>query len=215
MFDGLRPEVSREAFSHPSWIAERPTSHERLAFLGDSVLGLAVSAAVFRFPRHTAGRLTKVRAQAVSRRACVEVARAVEVPHRMRAVAPANQSGQVETLLSAESVVAEALEAGIGACFLEFGFERTSKAVAAAFTPQVEAAVAQSLDFKSALKERTARRGESVTFTVVSERGPPHERSFETVAEVEGRQVGSGRGRSKKESEQEAAREALEAMEGQ
>ena len=70
-------------------------------------------------------------------------------------------------------------------------------------------------DFKSELQERLAQRGEFVTYRVVSEEGPPHERRFETVAEVDGRRSGPGRGRSKKESEQEAAREALERLEKQ
>jgi ribonuclease-3 len=110
-------------------------------------------------------------------------------------------------------VLAEAVEAGIGACLLEFGFERTSEAVAEAFASQVDFAVANLSDFKSELQERLAQRGEVVTYTVVSEQGPPHDRRFETVAEVGGRRLGSGAGRSKKESEQEAARVALDSLE--
>jgi ribonuclease-3 len=131
----------------------------------------------------------------------------------MRAVAPTDQLQQAATPISAESVLAEAVEAAIGACFLHFGFEQTSGAVAEAFGPQVEFAVANLFDFKSELQERLAQRGEVVIYTVVKEQGPPHDRLFETVAEVEGRRVGSGTGRSKKESEQEAARVALEQLE--
>ena len=69
-------------------------------------------------------------------------------------------------------------------------------------------------DYKSELQERLAQRGEIVTYTVVDEQGPPHDRRFETVAEVEGRRLGAGSGKSKKESEQEAAREALEELGG-
>jgi ribonuclease III len=194
-------------------VEDRSTSYERLAFLGDSVLNLAVSTALFpRFKRHTAGSLTKIRAQAVSRRSCVEVAPSLGVPERMRAAAPANQSHLVDAPINSDSVLAEAVEAAIGACFLAFGFERTSEAVTAAFLPQVEAAMATMFDFKSELQERLAQRGEIVTYTVVDEQGPPHDRRFETVAEVEGRRLGSGVGRSKKESEQEAAKEALAAL---
>jgi len=206
--------MSRQAFSHSSWVEERFVSYERLAFLGDSVLNLAVSTTLFpRHPRFTAGSLTKTRAQVVSRRTCVEVARELGVPDRMRAVAPAEVSQQVETPISADSVLAEALEAAIGACYLEFGFELTSAAVADAFSPHIEFAVANLLDYKSELQERLAQRGEVVIYTVAKEEGPPHERLFETVAEVEGRPVGSGVGRSKKESEQEAAKAALEHLE--
>ena len=192
---------------------DRSRSYERLAFLGDSVLSLTVSTALFpRFSRQNAGHLTKIRAQAVSRRACAEVARALEVPELMREVAP-DDPAQAEAAISVESVLAEALEAAIGACYLEFGFDRTSKAVAEAFESQVDYVSEHQFDFKSDLQERLAQRGELVTYTVVDELGPPHDRRFETVAEVEGRRLGSGSGRSKKEAEQEAAREALEALE--
>jgi ribonuclease III len=82
-------------------------------------LSIAVSRALFpRFPRSTAGRLTKIRAQTVSRRSCVDIARATGVPERMRAAAPPGYEHQVQRLTAAESVLAEAVEAGIGACFL-------------------------------------------------------------------------------------------------
>jgi ribonuclease-3 len=214
MLAELPGDLSTQAFSHSSWVERRSSSYERLAFLGDSVLSLAVSRLLFpRFEQHTAGRLTKIRAHVVSRRACTEVARALDVPERMRAVAPPIPTQQVEELISAGSVQAEAIEAAIGACFLQFGFERASEAVTEAFAPQIEAAIAEQFDFKSELQERLALRGEVVNYTVVREEGPPHDRTFESVVDVDGRRLGSGVGRSKKESEQEAAREALEALE--
>jgi ribonuclease-3 len=214
LFDHLPEDLKRQAFSHSSWVEDRSASYERLAFLGDSVLSLAVSASLFpQYSRFTAGRLTKTRAQVVSRRTCVEVARELRVPERMRAVAPSDQAEQVESPISADSVLAEAIEAGIGACYLHYGFETTAKAVADAFASQVEHAVANLSDFKSELQERLAQRGEVVVYTVAKEEGPPHDRLFETVAEVEGQAVGAGVGRSKKESEQEAARVALEHLE--
>jgi ribonuclease III len=210
LFDALPEPLSRQAFSHSSWVSDREQSYERLAFLGDSVLNIAVSRTLFpRFPHSTAGRLTKIRAQTVSRRACVEVARAVGVPDRMRAAAPPGYEHQVQRLVSAESVLAEAVEAGIGACLLEHGFERTADAVAEAFEPQIERAIGSVHDFKSELQERLAQRGKLVVYRVVNEEGPPHDRLFETVAEVGGDTLGTGSGRSKKESEQEAARTAL------
>jgi ribonuclease III len=178
------------------------------------VLSIAVSRAVFpRFERSSAGRLTKIRAQAVSRRSCVEVAYALQVHERVLGAAPAGYEQQAGRLIESGSVLAEALEAGIGACFLEFGFEQTADAVAEAFEPQIANAIANMSDFKSELQERLAQQGEFVSYRVVSEEGPPHERRFETVAEVDGGTVGRGIGRSKKESEQAAAREALENME--
>jgi ribonuclease-3 len=81
-----------------------------------------------------------------------------------------------------------------------------------AFTPEIEQALARPADFKSALQERLARRGTIVTYDVVSEEGPPHERTFEVVAIVDGEPLARGIGRSKKDAEQVAAEAALEAL---
>jgi ribonuclease III len=216
LFDQLPEALVGEAFSHPSWLEEDSNAFERLAFLGDSVLNIAVSRTLFpRFESSSAGRLTKIRAQAVSRRSCVEVARALNVPERMQSLVPPDQDSQARRIIEADSVLAEALEAGIGACFLEHGYERTTDAVAQAFAGQIEAGVANQFDFKSDLQERLARRGELVSYRVVAEEGPPHARVFETVAEVNSQVLGSGSGRSKKESEQRAAQAALEALDAE
>jgi len=180
------------------------------------VLNISVSRVLFpHFGSSTAGKLTKIRAQAVSRRSCVEVARGMGIPDRVREAAPEGYEHQSERLVEADSVLAEVVEAVIGGCFLEFGFDETSEAVAEAFEPQVEWAIAHHSDFKSELQERLAQRGEIVIYRVVSEEGPPHDRLFETVAEVSGRVFGSGSGRSKKESEQEAAKKALEQLDAE
>ena len=81
-----------------------------------------------------------------------------------------------------------------------------------AFTPEIEQALEHPADFKSALQERLARRGELVAYAVSAEEGPPHDRVFTVEATVDGTEVGRGQGRSKKDAEQEAARIALEAM---
>jgi ribonuclease-3 len=214
LFDRLPKALSQQAFSHPSWLEDEPAEYDRLAFLGDSVLNISVSTTLFpRFERSSAGRLTKIRAQVVSRRSCVEVARQLGVPERMQALIPTDQRQQAPRIIEAESVLAETLEAGIGACFLEYGFEPTIEAVANAFSPQIDSAIANQFDFKSDLQELLARRGDLVTYRVIDEQGPPHDKLFETVAEVNGDVIGTGSGRSKKESEQQAARAALAALE--
>ncbi len=105
-----------------------------------------------------------------------------------------------------ERVLASVIEAVIGACYLHFGYERTAEAVVEAFAPEIEQALENPVDFKSTLQELLAQRGEVVTYEVTAEQGPPHERTFEVAAEVAGRPLGSGAGRSKKHAEQEAAR---------
>jgi ribonuclease-3 len=216
LLDQLPPEVGRRVFTHSSWTTRRSESYERLAFLGDSVLGLAVTTHLF--PRLEAdlfgpGRLTKIRAQAVSGRACRAVAERLGVPARLRAAAPTMAGPGVEALISTERVLASVIEAVIGAVYLTFGYERTAAAVVLAFAQEIDDALENPEDFKSALQERLARRGEIVIYTVVEEDGPPHDRTFRVSATVGGLEIASGAGRSKKDAEQLAARLALQGME--
>ena len=191
-------------------------SYERLAFLGDSVLSLAVTSHLY--PRldaegHGAGRLTKIRAQAVSGRSCRVVAERLGLPERLRAAAPPEFAGPASDALSrTERVLASVIEAVIGACYLALGYERTAEAVVEAFMPEIEEALESPADFKSALQERLARRGALVQYDVVEEQGPPHDRIFEVSATVAGVEVARGSGRSKKDAEQAAAAAAMEAL---
>ena len=208
----LPPELEREAFTHASWSRRRSESYDRLAFLGDSVLGLAVTAHLYPLleaDRFGAGRLTKIRAQAVSGVSCRAVAERLELPERLVEAAPAGAQG-VAGLVATERVLASVLEAVIGACYLHAGYERTAAAVVQAFEPEIASAFANPVDFKSALQELLARRGEEVSYSVAAEDGPPHARSYTVIALSQGRELGRGSGRSKKHAEQEAAREALE-----
>jgi ribonuclease-3 len=212
----LPDDLARQVFTHSSWTDRRADSYERLAFLGDSVLGLAITTHLYprlEADRFGAGRLTKIRAQAVSGRSCMAVAERLGVPERLRAAAPESVGQNAGTLGRTERVLASVIEAVIGACYLAFGYEETAAAVVEAFMPEIDAAVEHPVDFKSALQERLARRGEAVTYTVTAEEGPPHDRTFAVTATVSGEEVGTGRGRSKKDAEQEAARAALEGME--
>ena len=112
--------------------------------------------------------------------------------------------------MSTERVLASVIEAVIGACYLAYGFEPTAEAVREAFAPEIEQALERPADFKSALQERLARRGALVLYKVTAETGPPHQRTFEVAATVDGETVARGSGRSKKDAEQAAAAAALE-----
>ena len=216
LLDALPPELARHVFTHASWTSKRSDSYERLAFLGDSVLSLAVTSHLYpslEAERFGAGQLTKIRAQAVSGRSCRDVAERLGVPDRLTAMAPPEAAGSVPALVSTERVLASVIEAVIGACYLTFGYERTADAVVEAFATELEDALERPVDFKSALQERLARRGAVVTYEVVSEEGPPHDRTFTIVARLEDEEIGRGSGRSKKDAEQEAAQAALEALE--
>lgn len=215
LLDSLPPECAGPVFTHSSWTVRRSDSYERLAFLGDSVLALAVTTHLYprlEAERFGAGSLTKVRAQAVSGRSCRSVAERLDVPRRLRDAAPPEAAPTVESLISTERVLASVIEAVIGACYLEFGYEETAAAVVEAFAPEIDDALEHPVDFKSALQERLARRGELVTYAVTEESGPPHDRTFSISAMIDGVEVGRGTGRSKKDAEQEAAQKALEAI---
>lgn len=211
LLEQLPEDLARQAFTHASWVEHRAESYERLAFLGDVVLSLAVSNHLFpRFERYGAGRLTKLRAQAVSGPSCARVAVELGVPERLRAAAPPATGRSFELLAGSERVLASVCEAVIGACYLAFGIDRVAPAVLAAFEDQINDALENPVDYKSLLQERLARRAEVVTYTIESEEGPAHDRRFVAVAQAEGRQIGRGEGRTKKAAEQEAAMQALE-----
>jgi ribonuclease-3 len=212
LLEELPEELERQVFTHASWSERSSDSYTRLAFLGDSVLALAVTTHLY--PRLEAGRLTKIRAQAVSGASCRVVAERLEVPRRLRAAAPvAVEASMTAALLETERVLASVIEAVIGACYLQTGYERTAAAVVEAFGPEIEQALEHPLDFKSALQELLAQRGAEVSYEVTGELGPPHDRTFEVAAKVDGRALGKGSGRSKKHAEQEAARQAIDGIE--
>jgi ribonuclease-3 len=212
--NGLPEDLARQSVTHASWTERRSESYERLALLGDSVLGLAITTHLFPLldaDSYGAGRLTKILAQTVSGRSCREVAERLGLPERLRAAAPVDVApAALDALVSTERVLASVIEAVIGACFLAYGFEPTAEAVREAFGPEIEQALERPADFKSALQERLARRGALVLYQVTAETGPPHERTFEVAAIVDGEVVARGSGRSKKDAEQAAAAAALE-----
>jgi ribonuclease-3 len=179
------------------------------------VLGLAVTSHLYprlEAERFGAGRLTKIRAQSVSGVSCRAVAERLGVPDKLRATAPEGIGQSADSLVETERVLASVIEAVIGACYLHTGYERTAAAVVEAFAPEISNALDNPVDFKSTLQERLARRAATVEYTISSEDGPPHDRTFEVVASVDGAPVGRGSGRSKKHAEQEAARIALETL---
>jgi ribonuclease III len=215
LLEELPEDLARQVFTHASWSERRSDSYTRLAFLGDSVLALAVTTHLYprlEAERFGAGRLTKIRAQAVSGASCRAVAERLGLPERLRAAAPAGVRENAAALVGTERVLASVIEAVIGACYLQSGYERTAEAVVEAFEPEIEEALENPVDFKSALQELLARRGAEVSYEITGEEGPPHERTYSVMARVDGRGLGAGTGRSKKHAEQAAARAAVEKL---
>ncbi len=215
LLEELPEGLSKQVFTHASWSERRGDSYDRLAFLGDSVLALAVTTHLYprlEAERFGAGRLTKIRAQAVSGPSCRAVAERLGVAQRLRAAAPSGVEQSAAVLVETERVLASVVEAVIGACYLHAGYERAAEAVVEAFGPEIEDALEHPLDFKSTLQELLARRGEEVSYEIRSECGPPHKRTFDVEAVVGGLALGHGSGGTKKRAEQEAARQAVERL---
>jgi len=178
------------------------------------VLELAVARALYdRFPDFTEGRMAKVRSHVVSRASCAVVSLELALDERLRREA-VGAPDEVERLAENRNVLAAVLEAAIAAVYLEHGFEAIEHAIVDAFDGRIEYALTTHVDHKTELQEQLARAARTVVYTTLKVEGPPHERSFTAAAVVDGAVVGTGVGRSKKDAEQQAAREALSALSG-
>jgi ribonuclease-3 len=208
----LPPELLQRALTHSSWVDERTGSYERLEFLGDSVLGLAIASALYsRFPDREEGGLARLKAFVVSRASCVQVAERVGLASLVLEHAPATERKRREAARS-PSMLGDVLEALIGAVYLEYGFERARPAIIGVFEEQIQYAVTAHVDHKTALQELLAPRGLQPVYRLVEETGPAHARSFTSEVDVDGAVRGRGAGTTIKMSEQAAAREAFAAL---
>jgi ribonuclease III len=197
-------------YTHASWASVRSESYERLEFLGDSVLELAIARELYeRYPDFTEGRLAKIRSHVVSRASCAVVARQLDLGDRLAERGADIPEDELRRLSHNRNVLAALLEAALAALFLEHGFERVERPIVQAFSGRIEYAITTHVDYKTELQEALARRGQSVNYTVLEVDGPPHDRRFRCAAVIEGEQLGVGTGESKKAAEQEAAKEAL------
>ena len=200
-------------FTHTSWVEDRSDSYERLEFLGDSVLGLAIAEELYdRFPDEAEGRLDKIRAHVVSRHSCAIVGKRLGLGELFAGNAGPVDADELVRLAANRNVLAALVEACLGALYIEHGFEPIRGPIVDAFQERIDYALEGHVDYKTELQEELARRGLSVTYSVVTVEGPPHDRSFTCAATIEGEVVGTGQGASKKAAEQIAAREALEKL---
>lgn len=208
-----------QALAHRSWCAEHPgtVSNERLEFLGDAVLGLVVTAHLFRtYPDLPEGELAKVRASLVSSAALAEVAAELRIGDAILLGKGEDASGGREK----PSILADATEALIGALYLDGGWGVAEELVMRLLGDRIEAAAAGpgGQDYKTRLQELCARRFDQLPSYAVSDRGPDHAKQFDAVVSVMGAVRGRGHGRSKKQAEQAAAKmawEQLVAVDGQ
>ena len=209
----IMPESLDRALTHRSYAYENanPPTNERLEFLGDSVLGLVVTDTLFRgYPNLPEGQLAKLRAAVVQMGALAEVARELDLGSYVKL----GRGEQVTGGRNKSSILADTLEAVIGAVYIDCGLTEASALVHRLFDPVIARAarLGAGLDWKTSLQELTAGHMLGVPEYVVEESGPDHQKSFHAVVKVGGRVLGSGQGRSKKAAEQQAAEAAWNAI---
>jgi ribonuclease-3 len=212
----VEPRLLERALTHRSYAYENgglPTN-ERLEFLGDSVLGLVVTDALYRnHPELPEGQLAKLRAAVVNMRALAEVGRELDLGRFVRLGRGEESTGGRDKA----SILADTLEALLGAVYIDAGLERAALLVHRLFDPLIQeaATLGAGLDWKTSLQELTAAGALGVPEYVVTETGPDHEKEFRAVVMVSGDAHGEGSGRSKKEAEQEAAASAWRSIRSQ
>ncbi|HEX5596218.1 MAG TPA: ribonuclease III [Micromonosporaceae bacterium] len=206
MFD---PELLERALTHRSFAYENgglPTN-ERLEFLGDSVLGLVITSALFHnHPDLPEGQLAKLRASVVNMRALADVARGLG-PEGLGPYLLLGKGEEATGGRDKASILADTLEALLGAIYLQYGLETAAAVIHRLFDPLMAESAGRgaALDWKTSLQELTAAFGVGVPEYQVNEAGPDHAKTFTAWAVVAGQRYGGVEGRTKKEAEQRAA----------
>jgi ribonuclease III len=209
----LEAALAEQALTHRSYAYEHgglPTN-ERLEFLGDAVLGLFVTDALYRaHPDLPEGSLARLRAGVVSTRALAGVARGIGLGREVRLGRGEEATGGRDKA----SILADTLEALLGAVYLDQGLAKAALVVERLFAPLLDSLLADDAgrDWKTALQELGAGEGLGVPEYRTAESGPPHERAFTAEVLLSGRVLGTGEGRTKKQAEQQAAERACRAL---
>ncbi len=206
-------ELLLQAFRHSSFKNEQPTSdledNERLEFLGDAVLDLAISHILMELFRDAEeGELSKFRASIVDELGLYQVAQGLDLGVLLLMGKGEEQSGGREK----SSILANTIEALIGAIYIDAGFNRTFKIIRRLFSSQLEKVGTKEIiyDFKSVLQEYTQQAFKVLpSYRLTGESGPSHDKTFEVELTLNGETLSQGKGKSKKEAEQNAAKEAF------
>jgi ribonuclease III len=209
----VKEDLLELAFTHRSYANEAgglPTN-ERLEFLGDSVLGLIITEELYkRYPDLDESRLSPLRSGIVNTRALADIARALSLGDFLRIGKGEEASGGRDK----NSILADCLEALVGAVYLDSGFDRARGVVLRWFADAITTAsqMGIGLDGKTALQELAARLGLTSPEYEITESGPDHDKSFIATAIVGGEKLCTGHGKSKREAEQSAARSAYDVL---
>ena len=199
------------AFSHSSYANEHKAKkdYERLEFLGDAIVDLVVADYLYRYERETEGEMTKVRASYVCENALYRYSMDMGFNKYIKVGHGEESSGGKYK----KAIVADIFEALMGAIYLDLGYATARRVVLDIIVPYVENPdINFFYDYKSALQEAVQTIQKSLTYTLVDEEGPAHDKTFTIEAKVDGIIYGKGVGSSKKDAEQIAAKDALEKL---
>ena len=204
----------QNALSHSSYANERwhdsLKSNERLEFLGDSVLGMVTAEYLYRnFPDRQEGDLTRMRADMVCERALAQTAEKIGLGRHIL-LGRGEEAGGGRTR---DSILADAVESVIAACFLDGGMEAARRFIHTFVLTEVPERKMKNTDFKTSLQELVQqKKNQTLSYRLVGESGPDHDKHFEVEVSLNDRVVGKGTGTSKKRAEQDAAKSAIEAL---
>lgn len=211
------PKLLIKALTHSSYANENKMliteSNERLEFLGDSILSLIVSQYLYKkYPDYPEGELTKIRASVVCESSLAFAGRKIELGKYLLLGKGEESTGGRER----ESILADACEAVTGALYRDSDFETTNKLLLEKFEEDIVYAVAKGdlfIDYKTDLQEKFQRKNKAkIEYKILKEVGPDHNKIFHIDVYLNGKVVGTGSGKNKKEAEQMAAKEALLGM---
>ena len=207
----LQNALTHSSYANEFW-HDSLKSNERLEFLGDSVLGMVVSEYLYRnFPERPEGELTRMRADMVCETALAQVADRLELGKHLLLGHGEEQGGGRRR----NSILADAVESVIAACLLDGGMDAARAFVETFVLCNVPSQKLQNVDYKTALQELVQQKKNQVlTYTLVGESGPDHDKRFAVSVALNGREIGCGSGSSKKRAEQDAARVAMEKLLG-
>ena len=204
----------QNALTHSSYANERwhnsLMSNERLEFLGDSILGMVVAEFLYRnFPDRPEGELTRMRADMVCEKTLASVANRIDLGRHLMLGNGEEQGGG----RSRNSILADAVESVIAASFLDGGMEAARQFIQQFILVEVPVTKLHNVDYKTALQELVQQKKNQVlSYTLVGESGPDHDKRFDVEVKLNGKVVGIGSGSSKKRAEQMSARAAIEAL---
>ena len=207
----LQNALTHSSYANEFW-RDSLRSNERLEFVGDSILGMVVAEYLYRtFPERPEGELTRMRADMVCERALAKVANRLSLGSHLLLGHGEEQGGGRERA----SILADAVESVIAACFLDGGMDAARKLIETFILCEVPVTRLSNADYKTAFQERVQQKKDQTSaYRLIGETGPDHDKTFQVEVLLNGQVVGTGNGSSKKRAEQDAARTAMETLYG-